>query len=154
MNILTTGKPKKFTRTDGLRAKLDFTNEFDVRFSDVRSVGSCYITNEGNDTDLLAHGVKPEALTQAGFIPDVDYYMDGDFTSYRRGDINVILTQSREYFISEACIAVAAHHYHMDSLALGDRDARVEYHASLRNDMCVYVRPLPDAPLNCMEPGQ
>ena len=102
--------------------------------ANVALVGSKFICGAGNDWDFLVI-TEEENLRNAGFVPDIDDDLyPGDFTSFRRGNINLILTDDYGFFCSEYAIACAAR-----ALYLGyggdmkTRESRVEFHGIVRD---------------------
>ncbi len=90
------------TYEDAIRAQQYWqTFFFDRRITpQIAMVGSCYINNKGKDIDLLVRGDRNKIfpiLIEEGFKQDGEYIGE-EFTSLRAGDVNIILTESVEYY--------------------------------------------------------
>jgi len=117
-------------------------------------VGSQRIIGEGNDWDFLVLHSDPERLTACGFSEDLEgSFYPSAFRSWRRGDVNLIVTHDESFFVSECTVAeaarVAAHGGH----DLTTRDGRVAFHGTVRDsvrhhlDAHIPAVPVPGSPL-------
>jgi hypothetical protein len=103
-----TQKPVKFNAADSARHVLDILAALPwmnvvLGDPDVSLVGTMYTHGEGNDYDyvVLVHDVvraKVE-LESAGYTQTgEDEYEDDEFTTFRKGVVNIMLTQNEEFF--------------------------------------------------------
>lgn len=109
-------------------------------------VGSTLINGTGNDEDYLVLLEDTKDLERLGFEPDLegDLY-PSDFESWRRENINLIVTPDRGFFLSEVAIAEAAralvYHARTDGkvpFEMKTREDRVAFHSIIRE--CVEIR--------------
>ncbi|MFG6591248.1 hypothetical protein [Sulfitobacter sp. 1A12157] len=104
-------------------------------------VGSSLICGKGNDIDvlcLLDGGKEPE---DAGFMPDLDCLeYESDFTSYRKGDVNLLVTRDRPYFMAEVAIAHAARVFNEGKFDMTNRYDRVSFHGLVRSAVAGHMQ--------------
>lgn len=102
-------------------------------------VGSTYINGQGKDTDVLVSGLTRAQVLAAGYVADGEdqYATSGAFQSYRKGDVNLILSEDRDYFhrfiqAAELCRVITRVTGHNIS-----KDLRVAVHAFIRDETSV-----------------
>lgn len=106
----------------------------------VCTVGSKLICGSGNDHDFLVLIRGDKALHDAGFAPDLaEQNYPGNFSSWRKGNDNVIATEDRGFFLAEYATATAAKVIARNTLFDGEppfdfdrRADRVAFHALVR----------------------
>lgn len=105
----------------------------------VALIGSQLICGAGNDEDYIVYleGFldNPDLLNDKGYRPDIDgpIYPD-EFASYRKGVVNLIVTNSKSFFRSEIAIAWTLKYMHDNpDLDLSKRENRVAAHQPGRN---------------------
>ena len=107
-------------------------------------VGSTLICGEGKDIDILCYSNDPKFPMKHGFKPDLedDTMYDSNFQSWRKGNVNLLVTTNRPYFTSEVTIAAAAALANEPNrFDLNTREGRVEYHRELRMNVANYITP-------------
>lgn len=102
-------------------------------------VGSTYINGQGKDTDVLVIGLTREQVLGAGYEPDGEdgYDASGTFQSYRKGDVNLILSEDHDDFCrfiqaAELCRVITRITGHKIN-----KDLRVAVHTFIRDDESV-----------------
>lgn len=106
-------------------------------------VGSRLICGEGHDTDLLVLSGSELTLIEAGYHRDLEdaLYEDTAFVSWRKGDMNVLLTSDPQYFAAEVAIAYAAQAIAQNTFDMSDRDGRVAFHSLVRSVVAPHIAP-------------
>lgn len=108
-------------------------------------VGSTYILGKGDDIDYLLFTNNREYLNEKliawGFENEGKYKSNTDFTSYRNGVYNLIVT-SKEAFFNEFVVAAKVCKF----LKLEDKEQRIGVHSIIMTSRCsdVYVEPAED----------
>lgn len=116
-------------------AEMRLAKELGVPYAHVCIVGSTLICGEGNDKDFLCLVPSEDKVTGAGFAPDIEVSYESALRSFRRGDQNIIATTSPEFFFSEVAIAHAAKLIADDSFDMSNRDERIRFHSTIRNQV-------------------
>lgn len=135
-------------RKNAVTLENEIVDLLDLPSSSVALVGSTLIHGSGNDVDFLIYvpggmmGVFRERLSAREFAPDLEHHIEYEgagFTSWRRGDVNLIVTTSERFFASEVTIAHAAVMM-SDTLpqAFQTREDRIAYHSTLRKMVGFY----------------
>lgn len=128
-----------------LRRKIASKLKVDV--ANVCIVGSTFILGqEGNDVDVLVYDVADQILEDKGFELDIEEsYGVTNFTSWRKGNYNILQTLDRAYYMSEVTIAHAAR-YLANCLAIPDmtvRKERIDFHGEIRDEVADYLNESP-----------
>lgn len=102
---------------------------------DFHLVGSTFILGKGADVDvLLLVSSTLNALHKvqnAGYAPDcTTHYAGADFHSLRKGDVNLILTESGSYFRGFVKAAKVC-----KLLKVADKPMRIAIHDLIRDDI-------------------
>lgn len=115
-----------------------------IRSSDWSIVGSTLICGEGSDVDILCYSTKSEFPSDYGFKPDIaEELYDSNFQSWRKGDVNILVTTNRNYFASEVTIAAAAALLNENTTYdMSLREGRVSFHRELRMRVAGLINPL------------
>lgn len=121
--------------------------ELGVPYANVALIGSQFITDKvGSDTDFLVLATD-ERVTKQGYVSDLqELEYPPDFQSYRKGRINLVVTQDRGFFLTEYAIACAARLVFQRQklgIPLEDmtvREGRVEFHGFLRQAVQPYLQ--------------
>lgn len=106
---------KAFTQEQVEAAKQELRSVFGDRINDISHVGSTYISGSGNDLDIVVW-VEPEygkvgwgAADDCELLRNAGYHSTGhdsgeadDFMTFRKGDVNVMLTHDREFIVGFA----------------------------------------------------
>ena len=108
----------------------------------VKMIGSTFILGTpGNDYDYLCYTAHAHAIDLTGYKPDIVEDYDDVFKSWRKDNVNLILTQNEAFFISEATIATAARQAYIMGLdQMCSRDGRIAFHREVRHLMGFYCR--------------
>lgn len=106
-------------------------------------VGSLLICGKGHDKDVLVLGYNNEPLVKAGFSPDLEacLYDGTKFTSWRKDDVNILLTGDPQYFAAEVAIAYAAWAVANHKFDMTERDGRVAFHSLVREKVAPHIEP-------------
>ena len=118
--------------------------EMGLKSHDWAIVGSTLICGKGSDIDILCYSDDPKFPMKYGFKSDLedDTAYDSDFQSWRKGNVNLLVTANRPYFTSEVTIATAAALANEPNrFDLNTREGRVEYHRELRMNVANYITP-------------
>lgn len=105
-------------------------------------VGSSYITGDGADLDLVVlvkikGSTEHDQLIKAGFRwTGRDEYDDDQFATFRQDHINVMLTDSREFFAKFQEAAEVCKFLHQQ-YGFGDKTTRIAIHRILMNEESV-----------------
>lgn len=104
-------------------------------------VGSTLICGEGSDVDVLCYTKNPDFPSDYGFKPDISEELyDSNFQSWRKDDLNILVTGNRDYFSSEVTIAEAAALLNENkTYDMSKRDGRVAFHRELRGRVSSYI---------------
>lgn len=117
---------------DGLKLAREAITDLEkhVEVLDYHVGGSCWITSAGNDVDVivlvkdLEFGKLSLIYTHLG---EESYASDGDFDSYRHGDVNFILCSDPDYYRRWLHARDVCRFLYMKR-GLSDRDTRVAVH--------------------------
>ena len=107
-------------------------------------VGSTLICGKGNDVDILCYSYDFKFPMKYGFKPDLedDTMYDSGFQSWRKGNVNLLVTTYRPYFTSEVTIAAAAALANEPNrFDLNTREGRVAFHRELRMAVAGCINP-------------
>lgn len=109
--------------------------ELSIPVENICLVGSRLICGKGNDWDFLVL-CREDTVERAGYIRDLDGdFYPSMFASFRKGDVNLIVTQDVAFFAGECAIAYSAmlFHHNRSELDMSNREGRVRFHGYVRN---------------------
>lgn len=124
-----------------MRTAAELADALGVNRGRVAAVGSKLICGAGNDYDFLALlDDEKTGPVKLGFEPDLETQLyDSVFTSWRKDDVNLLVTTDPSYYASEVTIAWAAALTNLQSFNFNTREGRVAFHSKLRNCVRPYV---------------
>jgi hypothetical protein len=109
--------------------------ELGVQERHVCLVGSTLICGKGSDIDFLCLLPDEGIVERLGFVADTELSYESPLLSYRRDNVNLIVTVDPNFFFAEVAIAHAAKaiaHQHFD---MGNRKERIEFHSHVRENV-------------------
>ena len=117
-----------------MKTTFDVAEALGIDGDNVALVGSRLICGTGNDWDFLVlMNFDEDQLEELGFEPDLsDARYDSNFQSWRKGDVNLIVTDDRGFFLAEYATAIAAMAVQRSWNQLGTRERRVDFHGYVR----------------------
>jgi len=117
-----------------MRNTFDVAEALGIDGDNVALVGSRLICGTGNDWDFLVlMNMDGDKMEELGFSPDLtDGAYPSVFASWRKDDVNLIITDDRGFFLAEYAIAIAAMKCHQDWGGMTMRQRRVEFHGQIR----------------------
>jgi hypothetical protein len=105
-------------------------------------IGSTLICGKGNDQDFICL-VAEEVVIARGFQADVECFYESPFRSFRRGDVNLIVTTDERFFFSEVAIAHAAKQIAQHDFDMTRRVDRVMFHSEVRENISRRLHHIP-----------
>lgn len=119
---------------------LDLAKQLNVPYANLAIVGSTMICGKGGDLDVLCLMANElgtfDTLEREGFKPDITDAYDSEFQSYRKCELNLLVTHNVNYFIAELTAAVSAHIiFESGHLDMSQREVRVTFHSLARQIM-------------------
>jgi hypothetical protein len=98
-------------------------------------VGSTLICGSGNDFDFLCLVEDEDAVKELGFVPDIEVSYESPLRSYRRDNVNLIVTVDPNFFFAEVAIAHAAKAIATQNFDMGKREERIAFHSQVRESV-------------------